>query len=539
MKLFALLAAAVILHLVLVQPNHPDALSWQTPLLFALELPVILLALLTLGRSPAGTLLRLAITAILTLLVVLKTADFISFTALSRGFNPVTDLSLIDAFARLLTGTLGTPLTILAAIGALLAVAFTAWLIWWATGIWARLRLPPRARLIAAPLALVAGGVMVAEIGHTMGRWTAPFTTPGTAFTARVGVERLEMIRDTRARLAAFDVAASQDPFTETTNLFNAVDRDVLVIFIESYGRTSFDTPLYADTHRATLQAAETRLSDLGLSLQSGFLTSPTQGGQSWLAHTTFANGLWVDNQISHAAALASGRQTLYHHASAAGLRTATLMPQITLDWPEADAMGFEDILVAADTGYAGLPFNWVTMPDQYTLATLDRLLRNGTDPRPLFAQIALVSSHAPWTPVPTILPWDAITDGTEFNDMAQAGDAPEVVWRDHDRVRDQYRLAVDYALQVVFDYAALHADNPPLIIALGDHQAAGFIALDERAEVPIHIIGPETLVSRLTAVAPAPGLLPPDEMPALDMETVRDLLLTALRDPDPAELSQ
>jgi hypothetical protein len=122
---------------------------------------------------------------------------------------------------------------------------------------------------------------------------------------------------------------------------------------------------------------------------------------------------------------------------------------------------------------------------------------------------------------------------------MAQAGDAPEVVWRDHDRVRDQYRLAVDYALQVVFDYAALHADDPPLIIALGDHQAAGFIALDERAEVPIHVIGPDALVSRLTDLAPAPGLLPPGDMPALGMETVRDLLLTAFRDPDPVELSQ
>jgi hypothetical protein len=37
-------------------------------------------------------------------------------------------------------------------------------------------------------------------------------------------------------------------------------------------------------------------------------------------------------------------------------------------------------------------------------------------------------------------------------------GDPPDVVWRDRDRVRDQYRQAVDYALTVVFDYAARHA---------------------------------------------------------------------------------
>ncbi|MEJ6388783.1 sulfatase [Gymnodinialimonas sp. 2307UL20-7] len=534
-----LIAAALMLHLVLIQPNHPGAMTWGALLAFPLELPAILLALLTLGRSWAGQALRVGVTLALTSLAVLKTADFVSFTALSRGFNPVTDLSLIDAFARLLTGALGVGMAIVVGIAAVLAMGLVALLLWWATGVWSGLRRSRPARLATAPLALMASGVAGAEVGHTMNRWTLPYDPAGAAFTARVGVERLELIRDTRARLAAFDAAAAQDPFTNTTGLFAAIDRDVLVIFIESYGRTSFDTPLYAETHRATLSAAEARLSDLGLAMQSGFMTSPTQGGQSWLAHTTFANGLWVDNQISHAAALASGRETLYHHAAANGFRTATLMPQITLDWPESAVMGFEDILVAADTGYAGLPFNWVTMPDQYTLATLDRLLRDGSDPRRLFVQVALVSSHAPWTPVPDLLPWEAITDGTEFNSMAQAGDPPEVVWRDHDRVRDQYRLAIDYSLQVVFEYAALHAETPPLIIAVGDHQAAGFIALDERAEVPIHVIGPEALVSRLGALAPSPGLLPPDEAEAIGMETARDILLTAFRADAAAELGQ
>ena len=83
---------------------------------------------------------------------------------------------------------------------------------------------------------------------------------------------------------------------------------------------------------------------------------------------------------------------------------------------------------------------------------------------------------------MPRLIEWDQIGDGTEFNAMATAGDTPEVVWRDHDRVRDQYRLAVDYALQTVLSYAELHADNPPLILILGDHQAAGFVGAGRRA---------------------------------------------------------
>jgi hypothetical protein len=119
-------------------------------------------------------------------------------------------------------------------------------------------------------------------------------------------------------------------------------------------------------------------------------------------------------------------------------------------------------------------------MPDQFTFAALDRLLRDGGDARPLFAQVATGSSHAPWVPVPDMVDWDEIGDGRIFNEMAASGDPPDVVWRDRDRVRDQYRQAIDYALNVVFDYAARHAADPPLIFVVGDHQAAGFVALDE-----------------------------------------------------------
>ena len=68
--------------------------------------------------------------------------------------------------------------------------------------------------------------------------------------------------------------------------------------------------------------------------------------------------------------------------------------------------------------------------------------------------------------------------------------------------VRLQYRSAVDYALQAVFEYIRLHANNPPLILIVGDHQAAERIALDDRAEVPLHVVGPVQLVNRLQSVA-------------------------------------
>lgn len=525
-----LILAALVLHLVLIQPNHPAAMTWGALAMFPLELPVILLGLVALGQGRAGVVLRTALVVALVVIAVLKTADFAMFTALGRGFNPVADLALVEAGLRLVTGSIGLAATILACAAALLAVAGVAAALWWATGVWAAVAVPrPLVRGGLAVTAVLAAGVASAEIGTAMGRWSLPVDPPGAAFTARVGLERWRMGRATLADLRAFEAAAATDPWAGAETLLDRIDRDVIVIFVESYGRTSHDTPLFADLHRATLQAGEAELSARGLSMASGYLASPTRGGQSWLAHATLANGLWIDGQTRYGAALASGRHTLFHLAQDAGFHTAAVMPQITLDWPESLVMGFDTVLAAADLGYAGLNFNWVTMPDQFTYAAMDRLLRGD---RPgdahLFIQVATGSSHAPWVPVPELVEWDAIGDGRIFDAMAAAGDPPDVVWRDRDRVRAQYRLAVDYALQAVLSYAARHAAEPPLMIVLGDHQAAGFVALDDRPDVPIHVIGPAHLVARTAGWGLAPGLIPPPDAPVAAMDRMRDRILQA-----------
>jgi hypothetical protein len=128
---------------------------------------------------------------------------------------------------------------------------------------------------------------------------------------------------------------------------------------------------------------------------------------------------------------------------------------------------------------------------------------------------------------------WDALGDGRIFEAMAAGGAAPEDVWRDPGRVRAQYRLAIDYALQAVTGFAERQAGAAPLLIVLGDHQAAGFVALDERADVPLHVIGPPALVALAQAgLGLSPGLLPPADAPVLPMESLRDRILTTFSTP-------
>lgn len=531
--------AALVLFIVLIQPNHPQAMTWGALFVLPLELPVTLFGLMALGQGRVLRVVRALVTGVLTLIVALKTADYVSFSAVSRGFNPVADLALIDAFVRLIAGTFGPLSAVGAIVLAVLALALVGWLVWWATGIWASVSLPPLWARLSAAAAVFAVMIGTVQIGQAMGRWSPIIDPPGSAFTARLGVERVQMVHTTLAELRIFRGLAQSDSFAGLDGLLDIIDRDVLVIFVESYGRTSLDTALYADLHRQTLSDYEGTLSALGLSMRSGYLAAPTRGGQSWLSHATFSNGLWIDDQIRYGAVLASGRESLFHYAASNGFRTAAVMPQITLAWPEADGMGFETVLAFDDLGYRGPAFNWVTMPDQFTLAAIDRLLRNTGDERRLLAQVALVSSHAPWVPVPEILDWDDIGDGRAFEEIAAAGDAPEIVWRDRDRVRAQYRLAVDYALRSVLEYAALHAAEPPLMIVLGDHQAAEFVALDTRPDVPLHVIGPSHLVERLAGVAPSPGLFPGNEAPVVSMDLMRDIVLNAFStntNPDPID---
>jgi len=530
-RLPALVLAAAVLYLVLAVPNHPEALAPDILLVFPLELPVILIGLAVLpprGRLAASA--RIAVTAVLVVLTVLKLADFATFSTYNRGFNPVVDLHLVPAAWNLGSGTFGVvPAAAIVAV-LLSALALFAALVWWATGRWSSLMLSGLPRAAGALASLPLAALAVAEVGDAMRRWSLPFEVPGAAFTARVAVERTEMLGETIARLATFRDAAEDDPFADAAPLLDRIgNRDVLLTYVESYGASSLTNPRYAPTHLATLADIEARLSALGLAMRSGWLEAPILGGQSWLSHATLATGLWVPDQRTYGAALISGRKSLFHLAQENGFETVAVMPAITLDWPEAEFMGFDRVFEADDLGYAGMAFNWVTMPDQFTLAALDRLALQGApgrDRAPVFAQIALISSHAPWTPVPDLVDWDIIGDGRIFDAVAQSGDPPDVVWRDRDRVREQFRQAIDYSLRTVGDYARRHADDPPLLIVLGDHPPALFVSEDEGFAVPVHVIGPAPLVDRFADWGWVEGMVPEVSVPPIRMDDFRNRFL-------------
>src|SRR5439155_27298976 len=89
-------------------------------------------------------------------------------------------------------------------------------------------------------------------------------------------------VRDGLRDRKAFAVEAAVDAFRDTpgTDLLTALrGKDVMVTFVESYGRVAIDDPEFAPQISALLDGGNRRMRAAGFASRSAFLTSPTFGG--------------------------------------------------------------------------------------------------------------------------------------------------------------------------------------------------------------------------------------------------------------------
>ena len=507
----AALIAAALLHAVLVMPSHPADLTLDRLARPTWELPVLLAVLAVFrGRGVRALVVGLALA-----LVILRCADLGSRLAFERAFNPLLDLHLLVSGWDLLSGSVGRGTALAMVAGVLGVVAMLGLVLWSCLGRAAGL--PPVLRGGVAGLPLAA-----ALVASVVPRWHPLTVTFDVA-------EQIDRMGDGIAELAEFTRALRAAP--DAAPRFEALaGRDVILAFVESYGRSFVEDPRYAGVSAPRLAEVEAQLGRAGWGVRSGWLAAPTRGGQSWLSHATLLSGLLVDRQIRYDRLMASGHPSLNGLFRAAGWRTGAAMPAIASDWPEAAWYGYDVMLDAAGLGYAGRPFDWVTMPDQYTWTALDRELRGGG---PAMIEVALISSHAPWTPLPQVLPWADIGDGTVFDGTRRAGGTPKEVWSDREAIRRQYALSLDYALEVLGQYVATRGDDA-LFVVLGDHQPAPLLTGEGASpDVPVHVISDRPdLLSRLPAEIFGPGLIPDPDRATLPMQDFRAILTSVFETP-------
>ena len=472
-------------------------------------------------RTVAGAMVAVALLAV----TVVGLADVTARQSLARPLNLYLDLHLVSAVWNLLVGTMGTP----AAAALLGGGGLAGFLVSGATGaLLARGAGGRRARVLGAILVVLfalplllpdgvsgeerrPGGTGIALASTLKGIMAAPGWV-----VSRDQVIRFRNMLGERERFAA-EMAAAPDRFRDRPGLLQGLGgRDVILGFMESYGITAVEDERYAPVIVPRLESIEEQLEAAGIHMVTGRLAAPTRGGQSWFSHGSLLSGLWLDNQLRYDLTLASGRDTLVDDFRAAGYRTEVLMPAIVLAWPEGERMGFDRIHAHRDIRYDGPPFNWVTMPDQFTWWYLERELRRGAaDPRPLFAVVGLISSHAPWTPIlPVLDDWEGLGDGAVFQQWDGAGEAPADLWRDTDRVREHFALSVDYALGAMAGWAERFVDDGTLLIALGDHQPAPLITGEDAGpDAPVHVMARDpALLEPFLEWGFVPGAVPPGE---------------------------
>ncbi len=300
-------------------------------------------------------------------------------------------------------------------------------------------------------------------------------------------------------------------------------------------GRSALNQARFQRYSLPALDRFSEKLAEKGLLSASAFLTSPTMGGQSWLAHSTLESGLWLAHQSYYNALMATDRLTLTKAFAKRGHRTVAMKPAIIMPWPEGAHFGFQKIYAADDMAYAGLPYNWVTMPDQYTFAAFEQFERSAAErDQPVFAEFSLISSHAPWTHIPPVVEdWSSIGNGEIFSTWAEIGDPPHVVWADPERVREQYGKSVRYVIDVLASYAEKYVDENTLLIIVGDHQPAPLVTGEGVGrDVPMHVVAanPE-LLAPFEAWGFVPGLRPDENAPVHGMDAFRDWFLEAYSD--------
>jgi hypothetical protein len=506
----SLAAALLLVDLILVLPTRADPAAL---LRLPLELPALVL-LLALAPGRLRPWLGRAAALGLWLLGLFKLADFGIGLAYGRPFDLVADLGLAWPGWLLARGALG-PAGAAAAIGAaLLLLAASGAALAAAT---ARLaRTPEKDRRRTAGLA--AAGLALALL------------TPAPVAASRYAADQARRIADGLADGARFAAEMAGGTFAEVPDdrlLAGLRGVDVVLVYVESYGRVAVDSPLYRASVLAALQDAGRRLDAAGWQARSAWLASPTFGGESWLAQSSFVSGLTVDSQRRYETLVGSTRTTLVRDFRRAGWRAVTVRPAITIDWPEGRYFGYDAIWPAAALGYAGDRFNWMEiMPDQFSLAAFRRLAVDPAD-RPLFAEVALVSSHAPWTPVPPLLPDDRLGDGTVYNDTVRGADPDRVVWQDPQRVRVLYGQCVEYSLRTLTDFILAYPRDA-LFILLGDHQPAPIVSGEGAShDVPIHVVARNpALLARLDGWRWSAGMVPDAASPTWPMAAMRGRLI-------------
>lgn len=523
---YTTVTALLVVWAALALPDQREAVTGTTLLRLPLEaLALVLLALVPWRRVRSG--LAVAAGLLLALLLLLKVLDLSFAAVFDRRFDPVGDWAYLGPGVGVLGDSVGVGWA--RALAALAVVAVVAVLVGVPLASAHVVRVTaqrPRA-LLAAGSALLLTAVLAAATG-------APLTSTSAA---GLTVDEVRLVRADLADSRAFSREISQDPYADVdpSRLLGGLrGKDVLVVFVESYGRVAVQDTSFSRGVARVLDRGTRDLDAAGYRSRSAFLTSPTFGAGSWLAHASLQSGLWVDSQRRYRQLLGRQRTTLTSLFGEAGWRTVFDVPADTRDWPEGQEFyRFQQYYDSRNVGYAGPKFGYAPVPDQYTLLDFKRRELDAAGRPPVMAEIDLISSHHPWTPLPRMVPWAEVGDGSVYAGMPEEGESAQEVFRDPEAVKRVYGESIEYSWEALTSFLTTYADPDLVLVVVGDHQPHSYVSGDRVGhDVPVTVIAQDPeVMRRISGWGWQGGLRPAPEAPVWRMDTFRDRFLSAFSD--------
>ena len=525
------ISALALIWVALVLPQRPQQVTAAVLLGVPVEL-VVFLALSLVLPSVWGKVVAAVAGVLLAVVVVGSLLNLGFYEAFDRPFNPLTDPGYVGSGVDLLHASSGTTGVLLAGLAILIVVVGGA-----TVCVWSALR--TRRTVRSAPRAWTAVVVGLAVVwaaaglgGARVGGIPVAGDQAASLVAEQVGGVRAEL-RDR----AVFDRDVGHDSYALTPGrdlLTRLRGKDVLVVFVESYGRVAVEDSWFAPQVDRTLTDATGQLGRLGFHARSGWLGSPTFGGISWLAHSTLQTGLWIDSQQRYDQVLSSDRLTLSSAFKKAGWRTVSDVPSDWHAWPEGKRFyRYHRMYGSYNVGYAGPRLGYSRVPDQFTMHAFNDLeLRK--QKRPVMAEIDLDSSHTPWTSIPRLLPWNSLGDGSIYNSVNGAGipyDTSLLSTLAHPHAQQtRFARTIRYSLRSLVSFVHHAHDKNLVMLVLGDHQPNAAVSGNNAShDVPVSLIAHDPAVLRqIEGWGWTAGLQPETSTPTVPMNEFRDRFLSA-----------
>jgi phosphoglycerol transferase MdoB-like AlkP superfamily enzyme len=518
----------------LVAPNQPQDLTVTAFFRIPLE-GLVLIALAAILPTIPGRILAGLAGLALALLVILKILDVAFFSLFARPFNIIGDAGEAGIGIETMRDVLGRSEANLIICGGVALAITLAVAITLSMFRLTRVAASNRRRSLGVAGALASVWLLCSLFG-------AQFLSHTPVATASTSGFLLSEVQSVQADIHDESVFAKQvkdDPFHNASGsrlLTGLRGKDVLLVFVESYGQVSVQGSSFSPAIDALVTKGTKQLQTAGFSARSAFVNAPGFGGISWLAHSTLQSGVWANTGQRYNQLVSSDRFTLSDAFNRAGWRTINVAPADDDHWTDgASYYHYAKLYDRSNLGYHGPGYNYATMPDQYMFAALQRLELAKTHRKPLFAEVDTVSSHMPWDKIPTRIPWNKVGNGSIFYHTRTLTE-PNSFWWHPNQVKAAYARSLEYSLNTLISFVRHYGKKNLVMIVVGDEQPLANVSGQHAShDVPISIIAHDpSVLKRIGGWDWQSGLLPSPEAPVWRMSAFRGRFLTAYG-PQPA----